>query len=193
LVAATNQKLDEMTETGRFRMDLLFRIRTFTIELPPLRRRKNDVKELALHFMTKSCGRYNIGTKGFSPEFFDALITYDWPGNVRELLSAMEWAITVARHEPTLYPKHLPTEIRVKLARASVKVPSRTGAEASAVTLRPIESHRAQAEAQYLNELMVATKGDIKAACRISGLSRSRLYALMKKHNVKAVFGKGSR
>ncbi len=184
LVSATNQNCDRMVETRRFRTDLLFRIRTFAIELPPLRSRRKDVKELAIHFMTRFCDRYQIGTKGFSPEFFDALIAYDWPGNVRELLSAMEWAITVARHEPTLFPKHLPTEIRVKVARSSVKAPTGAGANDLTQTLRPIESHRDQMESQYLQELVGATKGDIKAACRLSGLSRSRLYALLKKHNV---------
>jgi two-component system NtrC family response regulator len=191
LVAATNQNLDKMVEGGRFRTDLLFRIRTFTIELPPLRARRKDIKELAIHFMTKFAERYKTGIKGFSPEFFDALIAYDWPGNVRELLSAMEWAITVARQEPTLFPKHLPTEIRVKLARSSVKAPVSAGEEDLTLTLRPIESYRDQMESQYLQELVAATKGDIRAACRISGLSRSRLYALLKKHNV-AVSGKGN-
>jgi two-component system NtrC family response regulator len=192
LVAATNQNLDRMVEGGHFRTDLLFRIRTFTIELPPLRARRKDIKELAIHFMTKFAERYKIGTKGFSPEFFDALIAYDWPGNVRELLSAMEWAITVARQEPTLFPKHLPTEIRVKVARSSIKMraPAEEGDDL-ALTLRPIELYRDQMEVQYLQELVAATKGDIKAACRISGLSRSRLYALLKKHNI-AVSGKGS-
>ncbi|HME46391.1 MAG TPA: sigma-54 dependent transcriptional regulator [Syntrophorhabdales bacterium] len=191
LVAATNQNLDKMVEGGSFRTDLLFRIRTFAIELPPLRARRKDIKELAIHFMTKFAERYKIGIKGFSPEFFDALIAYDWPGNVRELLSAMEWAITVARQEPTLFPKHLPTEIRVKLARSSVKAPVSAGEEDLTLTLRPIESYRDQMESQYLQELVAATKGDIRAACRISGLSRSRLYALLKKHNV-TVSGKGN-
>jgi len=184
LVCATNQNCDKMAETGRFRTDLLFRIRTFTIELPALRSRRGDIKELAIHFMTKFCDRYQIGTKGFSPEFFDALVAYDWPGNVRELLSAMEWAITVARHEPTLFPKHLPTEIRVRVARSSVKSASVGAREDAGPTLRPIESYRDQMESQYLQELVTATKGDIKSACRISGLSRSRLYALLKKHSV---------
>jgi two-component system, NtrC family, response regulator len=191
LVAATNRNLDDMVASSRFRMDLLFRIRTFAVELPALRVRRKDVKELAIHFMTRFCERYKIGTKGFSPEFFDALIACDWPGNVRELLGAMEWAITVARQEPTLYPKHLPTEIRVKVARSAVKAPAHAGGEDSATALCPIEAYRDQMESTYLHELIAATNGDIKAACRISGLSRSRLYALLKKHNV-AVPSKGT-
>jgi two-component system NtrC family response regulator len=63
LVAATNLNLDKTVAAGRFRMDLLFRIRTFTIELPPMRARRKDIKELAIHFMTKYCDRYKIGTK----------------------------------------------------------------------------------------------------------------------------------
>ena len=120
LVAATNRNLDEMVEARHFRRDLLFRLQTFTLDLPALRERKEDIRELVMYHMAKLSERYGIGTKGFAPEFLESLIAYDWPGNVRELVNAVERALTMARHEPTLFPKHLPTQIRVSLARASV-------------------------------------------------------------------------
>ena len=120
LVAATNRDLGKLAAEGYFRTDLLFRLTAFTIELPALRERRDDIRDLAVYYMMKICERYTIGTKGFSPEFLEALRAYEWPGNVRELINAMERAIASARHEPTLYPNHLPTEIRAKIARSSV-------------------------------------------------------------------------
>ncbi len=187
LISATNRNIDEMVQTGDFRMDLSFRIRTLVVELPPLRERAEDIKELAIHFMTKICERYSIGAKGFSPEFFDALSTYDWPGNVRELVNAIEQAIAVAKFEPTLFPKHLPTDIRVKIARSSMSkgpVSKQNQQKAGTPYLTPINEYREAMEHQYLRDLMFHTRGSIKEACKISGLSRSRLYALLKQYNL---------
>jgi two-component system, NtrC family, response regulator len=189
LVAATNRDIDSMVQSGQFRMDLSFRIRTLTLELPPLKEHIEDTKELAIYYMSKFCERYKIASKGFSPEFFDALAAYDWPGNVRELVNAIEQAIAIAKYEPTLFPRHLPTEIRVKIARTSIakESPVKNGSQAGTSTYPiGIEEYRDAMEQQYLRDLMFHTKGHIKDACTISGLSRSRLYALLKKYDLTA-------
>jgi two-component system NtrC family response regulator len=189
LVAATNRNLDEMVEAHHFRRDLLFRLQTFVIDLPALRERKEDIRELVMHHMAKLSERYAIGAKGFAPEFLDSLVAYDWPGNVRELVNAVERALTMARQEPTLFAKHLPTHIRVSLARASVtkEIPVKEEPAPSS-PLPPLrvfrESALSEAERQYLEDLMSIAGSNIKEACRISGLSRPRLYALMKKYRV---------
>ncbi|HDG97967.1 MAG TPA: sigma-54-dependent Fis family transcriptional regulator, partial [Desulfobacterales bacterium] len=193
LVAATNRDLDQMVKKGHFRQELLFRLRAFTIELPPLREHLEDLKELVMYHMARICQRYGTGTKGISPEFLDALAAHDWPGNVRELVNTLERAIAAARHEPILFPKHLPTYIRVKAVRASVskEEAAKKGslrAATSSVTLPSLRDFReaavSDAERQYLRDLIALTKGDIREACQISGLSRSRLYALLKKHRL---------
>ena len=186
LVVATNRNLERMVEEGNFRADLLFRLRTLTIELPPLVARKEDIMEFAMYHMARVCERYQIGTKGFSPEFLGALMAYDWPGNVRELVNAIERSITAAYSSPTLFPKHLPLDIRVKVARSAVKkesAPSVVSPPAPA-SLLPLNEYRQTAERQYLQDLIVQTKGSIRDACRVSGLSRSRLYALLKEHGL---------
>jgi two-component system NtrC family response regulator len=183
LLAATNRNLDRMVEQGLFRSDLLFRLRTLTIELPPLTSRKEDIKELAMYHMARVCDRYQIGTKGFSPEFLDALMAYDWPGNVRELVNAIERSITAAYSSPTLFPKHLPVDIRVKVARSAIKKELPPPASLSA-SLPLLGDFRQTAERQYLQDLLYQTKGSIREACRVSGLSRSRLYALLKEHGL---------
>jgi two-component system NtrC family response regulator len=183
LIAATNRDLDKMVQDGTFRSDLLFRVRTLTIELPALSERKDDIKELAMHHMARVCERYQIGTKGFSPEFFDALMAHEWPGNVRELVNAIERAISDAYHEPTLFPKHLPLDLRVKVARSSVKKEAALTADGASASGTLAEC-RTAAERRYLRDLLLQTKGGIREACRVSGLSRSRLYELLKEYGL---------
>ena len=173
-----------MVEDGNFRAELLFRLGAFTIELPSLRERREDIKALAMHHAARLCERYQIGTKGFSPDFFEALTAYDWPGNVRELVHAIEHAITDAYHEPTLFPKHLPLDIRVKVARSAVK--SAPPPNTTPSPLQPLTMYRQATERQYLQELMVQCGGNMKEALRLSGLSRSRLYALLKEYEISA-------
>jgi two-component system NtrC family response regulator len=187
LVSATNRDLDFMVQQERFRVDLLFRLSTFIIELPPLRERPEDIMELARHHLDRLCERYALAPKGFSPEFMDALAGYPWPGNVRELVNTLERALAAARFEPTLFPKHLPTNIRVQIARASVNHAGlESDSQKHANVLTKFHDFREeaydQAEKQYISDLISFAEGDIREACRISGLSRSRLYALLKKH-----------
>ncbi|MBW2020217.1 MAG: sigma-54-dependent Fis family transcriptional regulator [Deltaproteobacteria bacterium] len=193
VVAATNRNLDEMVQHGQFRRDLLFRLRTFAIELPPLRERREDIRELALHYIAKLNHRHGTGTKGVSPEFLDALTAYDWPGNVRELFNTLERVLASARHNPTLFPKHLPTHIRIQAVRDSIGKEARAqgSAKASADPSGMLPSLRdfrmaaaTEAERQYLQHLVSLTSENVKEACRISKLSRSRFYELLKKHKI---------
>jgi two-component system NtrC family response regulator len=194
LIAASNRDLDEMVREGRFRKDLLFRLRTLAIALPPLRERREDIKELAYFYLSKFSRYYGNGMKGFSPEFLDTLLDYDWPGNVRELINALERAIAAAGESPTLFPAYLPAEIRIKVKRNQVGETEEIAADSNTVALSSerlfptLQKHRetavAEAERQYLEKLIVKTEGDIRESCRISGLSRSRLYGLFKKHGI---------
>jgi two-component system, NtrC family, response regulator len=189
LVSATNRDLDAMVHDGEFRSDLLFRIRGLTIELPRLRERIEDLKELVRYHTDRLCERYGLALKGFAPEFQQTLAEYHWPGNVRELINTLERTIATARFEPTLFPKHLPTDIRVQVARAATDHGHQTACQRSSPEgLPPLHDFRdevyGQSENQYLHQLIALVKGNISEACRISGLSQSRLYALMKTHNI---------
>lgn len=196
LIAATNRNLEEMVKRRQFRSDLLFRIRAFSMELPPLRERPEDIRDIAVQQMGKICRSYGSAEKEFSPDFFDVLEKYPWPGNVRELVNALERAISAARNEPVLFPKHLPTYIRVQLARASVSQDepprinmddlTKDSLDTWPTLVEARETAIAHAERNYLKTLMSAVGGDVNKAINISGLSRSRLYALMKKHKVSA-------
>lgn len=193
LITASNRDLDAMVQHRQFRKDLLFRLRGFTIELPPLRELAEDIKEIATFHMERLCEYYGMRRKRFSPEFFEVLARYRWPGNVRELVNSLDRALAAARHEPILFPKHLPTYVRVQLARASVSIESQSSRadsrnwalNDSMPRLADIrESAIAESEERYLKELMSRTRGDVSQACRIAGLSRSRLYALLKRYRI---------
>jgi two-component system NtrC family response regulator len=194
LIAASNRDLEEMVVEGRFRKDLLFRLKTIAIELPPLRGRTEDIHDLATYYLAKLSERYGKGMKGFSPEFLDTLLTYRWPGNVRELINALERAIAAAGESPTLFPAYLPTEIRIRVKQDQVGEEEEEVEALQPLAVRSgrplptLQEHReatvGEAERQYLEELIAHTEGNIKEACEVSGISRSRLYGLLKKHNI---------
>jgi two-component system NtrC family response regulator len=173
-------------------------LRALTITLPPLRERREDIEPLALHYIESACKRYGIETKGFSPDFFETLLSYDWPGNVRELNQAIEQALASAGPAPTLFAQDLPTEIRASLARKAVASGSETQDIGEyGITLRlpetlpSLKSFREavsdEAEREYLLAVLKHTHGKVSEARRIAGLSRSRIYTLLKKHGITAV------
>jgi len=190
LVSATNKDLEERAQSGKFRQDLLFRLRTFVIELPPIRGRKKDIDALAEHYVKKLCGDYRFEVKTISEDFFDMIHKYPWPGNIREFISAMESAVAVDPFSKMLFSKHLPDYIRVK----AVETSSTDGTMIEDVKpnayliKQTLKDHRstfmARIEKQYLSDLMVQTKWNFQQACRISGLKRARFYQLLKKHHI---------
>jgi two-component system NtrC family response regulator len=186
LTVATNRDLKKMVQEETFREDLFFRLHAFTIELPPLNKRPGDIRELCFHYVNKLCSRYGKELKGYSPEFMNTLSSYGWPGNIRELVNALESAIAVAGAEPILFPKHLPAHIRIRIAREAVQkkdsLPLPRGAMGTLKERR--ECAVASEERKYLQELMAATGGNISQACEISGLSRVRLYVLLKQYSI---------
>jgi two-component system NtrC family response regulator len=193
LLAATNRDVAEMVRQGMFRQDLLFRLRGLTIELPPLREIKEDIRELVFYYMGRMSEQYGTGTKGFSPDFWETLYNYDWPGNVRELIQAVEHALISAKGQPMLFPKHLPKHIRIQVARTGVvkERPPVSGSddiEEPCADFESLQQARDSAmlevERRYLTNLVKSTDGNIKEATRISGLSRSRLYTLLKKYGI---------
>lgn len=192
LIAATNRNLDDMVAQEAFRADLLFRLRAFELELPPLRERGDDIGELGLYHIGKICKRTGGGTKGTAPDFLDSLSGYPWPGNVRELFQSLEMALAVAGDAPTLFPYHLPAQIRVKLSQQDFQEQPAQARPcfdtAGGGSLPPLKEYRlqliAEGEKQYLQDLMAITGGDMDAASRICGLGRARIYGLMKQHGI---------
>jgi len=189
LIAATHRDLDEMVKQGEFREDLLFRIRTIHVEIPPLRSRREDCLPLMSQFMKQMHDLYGKGVKGFSPDLIEAVHSYSWPGNIRELRNAMESAYVAAGNAPTLYPNHLPSGIRIHLKKELLGPPE-PATEPDSCLRMPlgIDDARQRSEKRYLELLSEHSEGKIKDACAVAGLSATQLYALYRKHGL--AFGK---
>lgn len=190
LIAATNKNLDKMVEAGTFRQDLLYRVRSLEINLPPLRSRGNDIIKLAGHFSNQLCLRHQKKRKSFAPEFIDALATYEWPGNVRELNNAMERVFATAIDSPTFHDRNLPEEIRLAYIKSGLRkdspAPVENNGQHEPVLLQNWKEYRDRTENDYMLLLLSQTGNNIKEACRISGLSRARIYQLINKHSLQA-------
>jgi len=195
LVAASNRDLDEMANSGQFRKDLLFRLRSITIHLPPLHERAGDIEGLSIEYIQRLCQSHRIEIKNISPDFFDVLKTCCWPGNVRELYSTLEWAFTQAFYEEMLFAKHLPTHLRIQAARSGLDETSREKQHPASSCLATSaipkwqefrKKHIAQGEMQYLHDLIGLAGGNITRAAELSGISRPHLYGLIRKYNLSA-------
>ncbi|MBI2354623.1 MAG: sigma 54-interacting transcriptional regulator [Deltaproteobacteria bacterium] len=161
VIAATNKDLDEKVKAGTFRDDLLYRLKVYCIELPPLRRRKSDIPLLISHFLEEIGATLNKGEFQVSEEARQILANYYWPGNVRELRNALESAM-VRCQGGIVRPEHLPKHL----------CPSPS---------LPLD------KAQFIVSALDATGGNKSKAARLLGLDRSTLYRMMRQYKIKNV------
>ena len=189
VICATNRDLDRMAAKGRFRLDLLYRLKTFVLNLPPLRSRADDIWAISKEQMTKVCQDLQVPEKEISPDFMETLMGYDWPGNVRELINTIEWSITSALNEPTLYAFHLPAGMRAKLVRSRidrftpcVQQGGRPGTPADAPSYQDAMD---KAEKDYLATVHTAENGNIQQMLVRTKLSRTVLYRKLKKYDIR--------
>jgi two-component system, NtrC family, response regulator len=190
LLVSTKRDLEEMANEGLLRADLFAKLQSLTLEIPPLRERREDILEIALYHSAKICKRYGMGVKGFGPDFVDVLMVYNWPGNMRELIHGLEIAHNAALDSSTLFSQHLPLYIRVNVKRSMVKndepvsLPA-AELEESFPSYKEVRTGAIdKAERQYIINLLSFSGNSIKKACEVSGMSRPRLYELMKKHRI---------
>lgn len=99
IIAATNKKLEKLIEEGKFREDLYYRLKVFTVQLPPLRERKDDIKDLTVHFLTKLNKRFNKNVSKIGDGVIEFLQQHYWPGNVRELENTIMQAIVMSKND----------------------------------------------------------------------------------------------
>jgi len=199
LISATNRDLDEMVSRGTFRKDLLHRIRTFLIELPPLRERKTDIQDLATFYVQKFCTRHKLNSKVLLPETLAMLEFYDWPGNVRELIHTLERAVLYEPESPLIFPLFLPDHIRINFLKQDLTSQAIPGNMNSLESLLlsflsndPIpdlkdfrNSILEEIERVYLKRILLKNNWDIEKTAQISGLSKNRVYVLIKKYDLK--------
>lgn len=186
VIAATNQDLDTMCLNNQFRSDLLFRLRSFHIHIPPLHDRIEDIALLANHIVAKLCHKMEIENKIITIDFLAHLTAYHWPGNIRELQQALEEVCAKAYHHHSLFAYHLADHIRIHHAQQALECGSMESGVPGQPTARPPLSwkeYKRISEKEYIMNIMAYTSHNIREACEISGLSRARIYQLLKKQS----------
>lgn len=174
IVAATNRDLDEMISSGSFREDLFYRLETFTLRVPPLRERDEDLELLAARFLQRYAMQMNREITGFTPEAINVLRGYAFPGNVRELQNAIERAVTFCQSD-TVGIEHLPTRIR---GQTRPVVPVTPGADSVLDQFMdtPMLPTLDQLEKRYIQYVLEQVDGNKRRAAALLDVSRRTLY-----------------
>jgi len=165
VICATNQNLEKMVEDGQFREDLYFRINVFSIVVPPLRERREDIPLLAQHFLEQYGLRMNRRFEGLDPDALDVLVRYPWPGNVRELANAIERALVVGR-SPNVRAADLPLTLN-----------GSAGA--------PTGDSLAEVERAHIAATLERTDWNITRAAGILRIDRVTLYNKIRKYGLR--------
>jgi DNA-binding NtrC family response regulator len=168
LLSATNADLEAECAAGNFRADLLFRLNTVEIRIPPLRERRAEIPAFCSHFLLKYTTRYRKQIDGFSPEAMEKLLEYAWPGNVRELDHTLERSVIMCR-ESKIQPSHL-------------------GLQSSA-RFRPVDitdMSLEEVEALLIGKALARYSGNVTQAAEVLGLSRGTFYRRMEKYGLYA-------
>lgn len=165
MISATNANLRDEITGGRFREDLFFRLNTVEIRLPPLRERREDIPELAAHFLSRYALRYRRPIDGFDTSALQQLLGYAWPGNVRELDHTMERATLMSSGN--------------KIAGADLGLHAQRSAAASLddMSLEAVE-------AVLVRKALARAGGNVSHAAEALGLSRGALYRRMERHGL---------
>jgi Nif-specific regulatory protein len=169
ILAATNQKLDELVKQGKFRLDLYYRLNVFPVVVPPLRERKTDILLLADHFVAKYAKSNNKEIKRISTSAIDMLMSYHWPGNVRELENCIERAVILSS-DGVIHGYNLPPTLQIT-GTASVKEITLTG------TLKSLEK-------EMICESLKSSNGNMAQAARKLGLTERMMGIRAKKYNI---------
>jgi len=157
VISATNANLAEEVAQGRFRQDLLFRLNTIEIHLPPLRERRQDIPALAAHFLSTHARRYRKELEGFDPAAMQALLDHPWQGNVRELNHVVERAVLMAQ-DNLIQPGDL-----------ALRSPSSGPIRVEDMSLEEVEAF-------LVKKALARYNGNVSHAASALGLSRSALY-----------------
>ena len=174
IIACTNRNLEEEVEKGKFRQDLYYRINVFPINIPPLRKRREDIPLLANHFLEFFSEKYNRPKPILTADALDRLMGYDWPGNVRELQNEIERALTLARPDEDISAEHLSTSLRNAVNNGIID-------EDLHLTLPETVT---RVEKQMISRELEKAKMNRTHAARALGITRQGLLKKIKRYNL---------
>jgi two-component system response regulator AtoC len=188
VIAATHRDLRQEIDAGRFREDLYYRLHVFTVALPPLRDRAEDVPLLAAHFLAKHANALRRPLTGFTPEAMRRLAAHPWPGNVRELENVVERAVAVAGGD-LVSEGDLPPELAEPAPGAAP--PPAPGALAAMPYKDAVAGARDRVSRDYLVALMTEFAGNVTRAAERAGVERESLHRLLRKYGLRSEDFKG--
>jgi DNA-binding NtrC family response regulator len=173
-IASTNRPVAQALSENRMRSDLYYRLNTFQIEVPPLRKRKEDIQPLIAQFVKQFSQQLGKPEPDISPDAFQKLLDYAWPGNVRELQNAIEYAVVLAR-QGMIGVKELPGEIQLPsaLQQSEIAAMPRSGVQ----TLDDVER-------TAILQALAECRGNKKKAAELLGIQRPTLYNKMKRYAI---------
>jgi DNA-binding NtrC family response regulator len=174
VIAATNRDLEQAMQRGEFREDLFYRFNTFTITLPSLRERVEDIPVLAYHFLRKAEAKVNKKVARISNDALELLKSYGWPGNLRELENTVERAVVLApggEVEPGHLPLHLQGPPTLGMARGEGLVASKD---------RIVREF----ERQAVTRLLAECRGNVSAAAKLARITRRNFHHLLSRHRI---------
>ena len=174
VISATNRELSRMVECGTFREDLLFRINTVTIRIPPLRERREDILPLAEHLLGRYCDQYATRKKGVSAQAAHALQRHSWPGNVRELRNLVERAVILSESE-TIDLTDFPTGFCERVNERHTQAPERSDGRGGTLE---------EQEKALLLAALRDNEWNLSATARMLGISRNTLRYRIEKHAI---------
>lgn len=173
IIAATNKNLENLVAEGKFRSDLFYRLNVLTINIPPLRERKEDIPVIVNSLVEKISSNMEKYIEKVSEKAMEYLKNYDWPGNVRELENVLERAISIIEKDNIIKPEYLPFSI--------------TGINISK-SIESLEEILNNAERQAILDALMIEKGNKSKAAKLLSVSRTSLYEKMTKYNIKENF-----
>ncbi len=178
IISATHRPLEQEIEQGNFRADLFYRLRVVTVEVAPLRERREDIPVLAEAFARQTSERYKLPERRIAPAALRHLVEYRWPGNVRELRNVIERALILAEGDE-LTARDLPEEVRGGAAAAATEVRAAAG-EAGGEQLgvpftADFRNDRREFERRYITRCLEETGGNVTRAAAILGMHRQSL------------------
>ncbi|MBP6702441.1 MAG: sigma-54-dependent Fis family transcriptional regulator [Vicinamibacteria bacterium] len=178
IIAATNIDLRRAVADGRFREDLFYRLNVITVDLPPLRTRKEDIPALVQHFVTKYAKDNGRNVRGFTRAALEKVIDFDWPGNVRELENTVERGVVLAASD-LIDETELPPQVRSPQATNSPVV-----SEGASVEAFNLKRAAADFEQRMIVVALEAARGIQKDAARILGVKPTTLNEMLKRHRM---------
>ncbi len=187
LIAATNQDLYRLTQEGKFREDLYYRLNVIPIAIPPLRNRADDIPLLAGHFLERARGKYETRVKGFTTDAMAKLVAYQWPGNVRELKNLVE-RLAVTIDSDLVRIEHLPPRISgvMPAAPGIAMGPAPENVSELKNSKRQLkEKVYEQLERAFVYNALDQTGWNVKQAAAHVGMQRTNFHALMRKYRIK--------